>query len=82
MIRFIPIEVECYSGYKADEYPKYFYLDDKKFEIKEITDRWYQGKSDPEFPVSNYFKTKTESGEIFIIKHDLEQDKWFLRRSE
>ena len=39
----IPIEVECHSGYKADEYPKCFYLDDEKFEIKEISDRWYQG---------------------------------------
>ena len=39
----IPIEVECHSGYKADEYPKCFYRDDEKFEIKEISDRWYQG---------------------------------------
>jgi hypothetical protein len=78
MIELIPIEVECHSGYKADEYPKCFCWDNKLFEIQEISDRWYQGDSNPELPVSNYFKVKTNSGELFIIKHDIEKDKWFL----
>ena len=82
MIEFIPIMVECHSGYKADEYPKCFYWDNKRFEIQEISDRWYQGDINPELPVSNYFKILTDSGEIFIIKHDIEKDKWFLYLSK
>jgi hypothetical protein len=81
MMELIPIKVECHSGYKADEYPKYFYRDDERFEIQEITDRWYQGDSDPKFPVSNYFKVKTDSGEIYLIKHDLNRDEWYLCQS-
>ncbi len=78
MIKLIPIEVECHSGYKADEYPKYFSRDDKRYEIREITDRWYQGETNPEFPASNYFKVETTNGDQYIIKHDLESDKWYL----
>jgi hypothetical protein len=76
-MKLIPIEVECHSGYKADEYPKYFSRDNEKFEISQITDRWYQGEANPEYPVSNYFKVETING-VYIIKHDLESDRWYL----
>jgi hypothetical protein len=82
MIELIPIEVECHSGYKADEYPKCFYWDNKRCKIQEIIDRWYQGESDPKLPISNYFKVKTDLGESYIIKHDIERDKWFLCESK
>jgi hypothetical protein len=49
----IPIEVECHSGYKADEYPKCFSWNNERFEISQVTDRWYQGETNPEYPVSN-----------------------------
>ena len=73
----IPIEVECHSGYKADEYPKYFKLENDRYEIYEVTDRWYQGETNPEYPVSNYFKVETTCG-VYIIKHDIENDRWYL----
>ncbi|OFY68078.1 MAG: hypothetical protein A2Y71_06895 [Bacteroidetes bacterium RBG_13_42_15] len=78
MVHFIPIQVGCYSGYKADEYPKRFYRDDEKFEIEEVTDRWYQGENNPEWPVSNYFKVKVTDCRELIIKHDLRSNRWFL----
>jgi len=81
MPEYIPIQVECHSGYKADEYPKCFYLNDDRFEIQEITDRWYQGELNPEYPVSNYFKVETDCGKQFILKHDLESDQWYLCRT-
>jgi len=78
MTDLIPIKVECYAGYKADEYPTCFYRDDKRFEIEEIIDRWYQGESNPEYPVSNYYKVGTTCGGRYILKHNLETDQWFL----
>ncbi|MEE9572607.1 MAG: hypothetical protein V3W20_06145 [Candidatus Neomarinimicrobiota bacterium] len=76
----IPIKVECHSGYKADEYPKCFYWNNDRFEIQEIIDRWYQGDRDPEWPVSNYFRVDTTCGKQYIIKHDIENDEWYLCR--
>ena len=78
MIDLIPIKVESYSGYKADEYPICFYLDNMRYEILEITDRWYQGYTNPAEPASDYFKVKTANGDLFIIKHDIQKDVWLL----
>ena len=78
MKNLIPINVQCHSGYKADEYPKCFYLDNNQIEIKEIIDRWYQGDSNPEWPVSDYFKVEVTGGNQYLIKHDLEVDMWYL----
>ena len=77
---FIPIEVECHSGYRADEYPKCFYWDNERFDILEIVDRWYQGERDPEWPVSNYFKVDTIQGGPYIIRHIIATDDWHLCR--
>ena len=78
MLNMIQIKVECFAGYKADEYPKYIFLENNRFEIYEIKDRWYQTTSSPEGPVSNYFKVATTCGQEFIIKHELENDEWYL----
>jgi hypothetical protein len=75
---FIPINVESYSGYRADEYPKCFYRDNERYEIKEILDRWYQGYQDPAMPAADYFRVETSSGQTCIIRHDLSADAWFL----
>jgi len=80
-MKYIPIKVECHSGYKADEYPKSFNWNEKILIIEEIIDRWYQGDRNPEIPVSDYFKVKTDSGELFIIQHEIKQDLWFLCQS-
>jgi len=74
----IPIKVECHSGYKADEYPICFYLENNKFEIKEISDRWYQALPSPNLPVADYFKVCTVGNTKYIIKHELKSDQWFL----
>lgn len=74
MMKFIPVSVECYAGYRADEYPRAFTLSNKRYEVKEVIDRWYQGDLNPEFPVTNYFRVETTCGEVFILKHDIEGD--------
>jgi hypothetical protein len=78
MMHSIPIKVQCYSGYKANEYPVCFYWKDERFDISEITDRWYQGGRDPDYPVSNYFKVITILGRHYLIKHEVESDRWYL----
>jgi hypothetical protein len=77
-MNLIPIKVECHSGYKADEYPRCFYLENTRFEIKEISDRWYQSRTTLEWPIADYFKVYTASNAIYLIKHELKSDLWFL----
>jgi hypothetical protein len=78
MTYFIPIKVESHSGYKADEYPVRFTYGEEYFDIRAITDRWYQGDLNPDVPPSDYFKVETCSGKQFILRHDLEKDLWFI----
>jgi hypothetical protein len=77
-MKLIPIKVESHAGYKADEYPVSFYWNDRKFEIKEISDRWYESDRTVEWLVVNYFKVRTTTDMQCIIKHDIEIDKWYL----
>ena len=78
MSDLIPVLVECHSGYKADEFPKCFYWDTIKFEIKDVLDRWYQGDLNPESPAANYFKVSTADNKIYILKHEDISDRWYL----
>jgi hypothetical protein len=75
----IPVKVECHSGYKADEYPVCFFWKDERYDILEIIDRWYQAESNPEWPVSDYFKVRTFIGGPYILKHEKDSDRWYLK---
>lgn len=75
---FIPIKVECYSGYKVDEHPRRFFWRNQVYEVNMIIDRWYQGDANLEWPVADYFKVRVTGGGEFIIRHETESDRWYL----
>jgi hypothetical protein len=81
-MNLIPIKVESHSGSKADEYPVCFYWLDVKYEIREISDRWYQAVVDETGPVANYFKVRTAGKQEFILKHEIQSDQWYLVRPD
>ena len=77
-MHLIHIAVECYAGYKADEYPKSFTWKNHQFIIEEIVDRWYQGDVDPDLTSTDYFKVITTCKKQFILKHKTDTDAWYL----
>jgi len=77
-MKLIPIQVECYAGARADETPRRFRHEDRRIDVKEVLDRWYQVESTPEWPQADYFKVKGEDEREYLLKHDLESDEWFL----
>lgn len=72
------IQVECYSGYKVDESPVVFTALGRRWEVSEIVDRWYEGGIKPDKPVVDYFKVKTEDGNVFILRYDAHSDIWSI----
>jgi hypothetical protein len=80
-MKLVPIRVECYAGAKADETPRRFTLDERTVEVGEVLDRWYQVESKPEWPRADYFKVLGADEREYLLKHDLEADKWFLGKS-
>jgi hypothetical protein len=77
-MEFIPIEVECHAGYKAGEYPTAFTWLDKRYEITDIMDRWYQADRDPAVPPANYFKVRASDRGRYILRHAAREDTWTL----
>ncbi|MHB8772430.1 MAG: cytoplasmic protein [Syntrophales bacterium] len=76
------VEVECYSGYKANERPMAFTHHGRRYEIAEIIDRWYEGGLDPARPKTDYFKVKTIAGDVFLLHYLSLFDAWSVRVQE
>ena len=65
------VEVVAYSGYKANERPLYFVLDEKRLKVSEVLDRWYG-------PDHDYFKVIAEDGRVYLLKWHRLLDLWFV----
>jgi len=65
------IEVNSYSGYRANERPLNFLLDKKRYEVKEILDQWCGQDHD-------YFKVLADDGYVYLLKWDRYLDNWFF----
>jgi hypothetical protein len=63
------IKVECYSGFKADERPLSFIIDDKRLKVEKIIDQWRT-------PECDCFKVLADDGQAYLLKHDLRNDIW------
>jgi hypothetical protein len=81
-MNLIRIKVESHSDSKAEAYPVCFYWLDVKYEIREISDRWYQTVVGDLGPVANYYKVRTAAKQEFILKHEIQNDQWFLVRPD
>jgi len=78
MNRFIPIQVDCYAGYKGEEAPRSFVWNDRRYQVEEIVDRWYQASRDPQTPACDYFKVRAADGALFVLRVDREIAAWHL----
>jgi len=73
---FEEVAVECYAGYKGEETPRAFTWQNRRSEILEVLDRWYEGGMDPIRVGHNYFKVKTAEGEIFLLRYTPRFESW------
>jgi len=65
------LKVECYAGYKGNQYPIRFFLQDRVLEVREIEDQWYS-------PSERYFKVLAEDDNLYILCHHEDNDSWSL----
>ena len=68
------LEVAAYSGYKANERPLYFILDQKRLEVEKIVDRWYGMEHD-------YFKVLADNGRRYLLRWHRSSDCWYLEKT-
>lgn len=65
------LRVECHAGYRADEEPRRFYIGEREVLVDALLDRWLA-------PEHRYFKVRGSDGGIYILRHDLNDDRWEL----
>ena len=65
------IQVECYSGHKADERPIKFSLGNTVLFVDSIQDQWYG-------PTDLYFRVLADDGNTYVIRHNERTDEWTL----
>ncbi len=71
----IELQVECYSGYRADERPRRFSFrrtaGSRAYEVREILDQWYGGDY-------QCFRVRADDDNIYILRHQTGEDNWRL----
>ena len=65
------IRVECYAGYRDEELPRRFFLNNREIKVAKIIDRWLA-------PDHRYFKLRGDDGDLYIIRHDVAGGHWEL----
>ena len=55
------LEVDCYSGRKADERPIRFRLDGRQYFVEAVLDQWYG-------PAEVFHKIRADDGNLYILR--------------
>jgi hypothetical protein len=57
------LEVDCYSGRKADERPVRFRLEERQYLVEEVLDQWY-GLHDA------FYEVRTDDDNFYILRRE------------
>ena len=72
----LPVDVECYAGYRGEETPRRFGRAEAKIEVAGVIDCWLA-------PDHRYFKVRDGDGDLYILRNDVASERWeltFFRR--
>ena len=65
------IKVSAYSGYKLNERPLSFLLNEQLFEVKQIIYSWRD-------PDHDFFRIEADDEKEYVLKWNRAEDEWFL----
>jgi hypothetical protein len=65
------IKVTAYSGYKGNERPLSFTVDDQRYEVRSIVSGWAE-------PDRDFFRVIADDGRVYTLSRDRESDQWIM----
>lgn len=68
-MQFERIRVATRDHYRGSQEPQAFWWRERHYPLIEIMDRWYEGRLDAQRVPMRYFRVKTASGEVFILRY-------------
>ena len=66
-------KVTAYSGYKVNERPLYFTVDDIRLEVRDIISRWAG-------PEKDFYKVKADDGRVYTLSWNRKSDYWIIEK--
>jgi hypothetical protein len=67
----IEIRVECYAGHRGEQTPRVLEIGGRRLEVTRVLDQWLA-------PDHRYFKVEGDDGAMYLIRHDVIDDRWEL----
>jgi hypothetical protein len=65
----LAVRVECHAGYRGEETPRRFWIEERAIAVADVLDRWLA-------PDHRYFKVRGDDGDVYILRHDSAADRW------
>jgi hypothetical protein len=65
--------VTAYAGYKANERPLSFTIDEQRHEVLDIISRWAE-------PEKDFFKVIADDGRVYTLSWNRESDMWIIEK--
>lgn len=75
---FEPIKASCYEGYKSCESPRSFEWQGRRYAIRKIVDRWYEGQQDATGDIVDYYRVETDEGSMLILRYERHHGRWWI----
>jgi hypothetical protein len=66
-------KVNAYSGYKANERPLSFTIDDKRLEVRDLISRWAE-------PEKDFFKVIADDDKVYTLSWNRKSDMWLIEK--
>lgn len=75
----LPLAVKCYSGFKYNERPSSFFLDQREFMVMDIEGSWYE-EDEAGYARHACFRVRADDGDLYLLRYDQSAETWSLRR--
>jgi len=69
----VPVEVECYAGYRGDETPRRVHCGSSLVEVAAVLERWRT-------PEHRCFRVRGSDGRILVLRRSEPEGGWVLVR--
>ena len=70
------IDVTAYSGYRGEESPRYFFIENEKIEVLEILGMWIEEEAGGE--TMRFFRIRATDGYVCELFYREKAMEWFL----
>jgi hypothetical protein len=74
-----PVDVKCYSGFKANERPLSFTLSGHEFSVMDIEGSWFE-EDESSRARKICFRVRADDGDLYLLSCDENSGEWVLRR--